>query len=256
MFVNNEMAAKAPGNNSPGPVYKLSSSFGKQTESHYESQAEVKIGTAKRFFRRVLDNAPGPGAYNPRGSAFGEQVKSNKRSPEKTAFTTGSRAALTKMFVHRDFDKEKWGLVSPGPDCPQKSAFGLQNRSGNRTAPIVNFTKGLRNVRDRGGESAGPGEYPIKGSVGKQSESHRITLPSFSFPLGTRESRDKTFISREHEKSSVGQISNGPGQFGQTSSVGNQVNSKRTNPPFIKFTKGTRWHREVEDLPGPGAYDV
>nr|PNR58140.1 hypothetical protein PHYPA_005135 [Physcomitrium patens] len=114
MFVNNEMAAKAPGNNSPGPVYKLSSSFGKQTESHYESQAEVKIGTAKRFFRRVLDNAPGPGAYNPRGSAFGEQ--------------------------------EKWGLVSPGPDCPQKSAFGLQNRSGNRTAPIVNFTKGLRNV--------------------------------------------------------------------------------------------------------------
>ena len=45
--------------------------------------------------------------------------------------------------------------------------------------------------RDRGGESAGPGEYPIIGSVGKQPESQRATLPAFSFPLGTREARDK-----------------------------------------------------------------
>jgi hypothetical protein len=61
---------------------------------------------------------------------------------------------------------------------------------------MVNYRWKL-NQRDRGGESAGPGEYPIKGSVGKQSESQRATLPAFSFPLGTREARDKVplFIS-------------------------------------------------------------
>ena len=33
------------------------------------------------------------------------QVQSEKRSPERTKFTTGSRAAQAKMFVHKDFDK-------------------------------------------------------------------------------------------------------------------------------------------------------
>ncbi|KAG0591534.1 hypothetical protein M758_1G179000 [Ceratodon purpureus] len=259
MFVNSEMAAKTPGNNSPGPVYKSISSFGKQPESQCESPAEVKIGTAKRWSGKQLEQAPGPGAYLKRDShvsSFGDQVQSEKRSPEKTKFTTGSRAAQAKMFVHKDFDKEKWGLTSPGPKCPQLSTFGYQNQSGNRTAPVVGFTKGLRTLRDRGGESAGPGEYPIKGAVGKQPESQRVTLPSFSFPLGTREARDKTFLSREHDKSYMGQTNAaGPGQFGQTSSVGNQILSKCANPPFIRFTKGTRWNKEVEDLPGPGTYD-
>lgn len=110
--------------------------------------------------------------------------------------------------------------------------------------------------RDRGGESAGPGEYPLKGSVGKQPESQRVTLPSYSFPQSTREGRDKTFLSKEHDKAYMGQVSNGPGQFGQISSVGNQANSKCANPPFIKFTKGLRWNPAIEDLPGPGTYDV
>jgi hypothetical protein len=38
------------------------------------------------------------------GSSF-SQVQSEKRSPEKTRFTQGSRAAQAKMFVHKDFDK-------------------------------------------------------------------------------------------------------------------------------------------------------
>lgn len=48
--------------------------------------------------------------------------------------------------------------------------------------------------RDRGGESAGPGEYPIKGSVGKQPESQRVTLPAYSFPQSTRQGRDKVIL--------------------------------------------------------------
>lgn len=58
---------------------------------------------------------------------------------------------------------------------------------------MVNFRLYL-NQRDRGGESAGPGEYPIKGSVGKQPESQRATLPSYSFPQSTREGRDKVSV--------------------------------------------------------------
>lgn len=42
--------------------------------------------------------------------------------------------------------QEKWGLTSPGPNCPQKSTFGYQNMSGNRTAPVINFTKGQRTL--------------------------------------------------------------------------------------------------------------
>jgi len=156
-----------------------------------------------------------------------------------------------------NYVQEMWGLTSPGPNCPQKSTFGYQNMSGNRTAPVINFTKGQRTMvmllleqwqmklrillfliehihdliyqqscssnrilllwdliinrnietfvnifisimvnfqRDRGGESAGPGEYPIKGSVGKQPESQRATLPAYSFPMSTREGRDKVSV--------------------------------------------------------------
>jgi hypothetical protein len=37
---------------------------------------------------------------------------------------------------------------------------------------------------------------------------------------------------------------------------GNQANSKQMNPPFIRFTKGLRWNPPIDDIPGPGAYDV
>ncbi|CAM6007632.1 unnamed protein product [Sphagnum balticum] len=256
MYVSAEMAKTKPGNFSPGPAYDTLSSFGKQLTSNCESPPEIKMGTGSRWKRRKADAQPGPGAYNSDKSSFGYQVQSEKKSPEKYVFSRGTRAQADKIFLSTDFNKARYGTQSPGPMVyGARTTFGPQAASKNRTAPVINFTKGLRERR-KYEDTAGPGEYKIKGSVGKQNESHKITLPSVGFTRCSRDLRQKVFLSKEHDKSHYGENSPGPAIFGQVSSMGNQANSKQMNPPFIRFTKGLRWNPPIDDIPGPGAYDV
>ncbi|CAK9208927.1 unnamed protein product [Sphagnum troendelagicum] len=256
MYISAEMTKTKPGNFSPGPAYKVLSSFGRQPISNCESPPEIKWGTGSRFNRRKGPDIPGPGAYKLKGS-FGHQVESPKKSPGKYVFSRQTRDQADKVFISSEFNKTKFGTQSPGPMVYGAiTTFGPQAASKNRTAPVINFTKGLRVVGHPDMACAGPGEYKIRGSVGKQPESQKLTLPAFSFPHCTRRLREKVFLSKDHDRAYLGKVSPGPAIIGQFSSMGNQADSRCTNPPFIRFTKGIRWNPERDEVPGPGAYDV
>jgi hypothetical protein len=49
VFIDSDHSKTSVGLNSPGPVYEVASSLGKQLESRKESPTYVSFGSAKRF---------------------------------------------------------------------------------------------------------------------------------------------------------------------------------------------------------------
>ncbi|KAL2642937.1 hypothetical protein R1flu_010524 [Riccia fluitans] len=260
MYINAELAKQQVDKCSPGPAYDAISSFGKQAKSINENPPEIVFPVGSRWFRRrIEEEPPGPGAYNRKSGFLTQFAPSRQRSPEGVPFGTSTRAQRDEVYLSVEFDKAKYGTLSPGPSVyPARSTFGPQCTSPHKTAPLVGFVHDKRfkyHLLGRPGETTGPGEYELKGSIGKQNEAYRDTLPAFQFGSATRDNANKVFISMEHDKINYGLQSPGPATIKLKGCMGKQASSKMRNPAFIHFGKGLRWKFEPNDAPGPGTYD-
>ena len=77
IFLTKEHSKAESGHESPGPVYELKSSVGKQMSSKNESPPAFSFGTSDRFEKlsaaKMREVAPGPGQYKKPG-CYGNQV--------------------------------------------------------------------------------------------------------------------------------------------------------------------------------------
>ncbi|KAG6550985.1 hypothetical protein Mapa_007600 [Marchantia paleacea] len=208
---------------------------------------------------RREEEPPGPGTYNRKSGLLTQFAPSRQRSPEGALFGTSTRKQRDEVYLSVEFDKAKYGTLSPGPSAyGARSTFGPQCSSPNRTAPLVGFIHDKRfkyHLMGRPGETTGPGQYEQKGSIGKQNEAYKDTLPAFSFGNCTRDNANKVFISMEHDKINYGIQSPGPAVIKLKGCMGKQPSSRNRNPAFVRFGKGLRWQFSANDAPGPGSYD-
>ncbi|EFJ37724.1 hypothetical protein SELMODRAFT_402263 [Selaginella moellendorffii] len=274
IYIDKELNKLIPGNNSPGPIYNSLSSIGKQVESINGNAPCLTFGRDKRWKGRRSTGVPGPGAYEDKVTAFGNQCVSSKQSPEKTDFGKATREQTYKI-------EEKARFISPGPvRCDERSSIGSQIHSANSTAPKFRFGHerrfrvrllGSKNKERRWewgrmqtqegpiseGSTPGAGRYDCLSSVGKQHESKKGNSPSYSIGIATRQNREKVFLSKEHDKSHFGENSPGPaGNYRVRSSLGHQPNSRNSSASAFKFGSEQRFKPYSDDRPGPGAYDT
>jgi len=257
-YLSKDHAKVMPGNNSQGPIYKVTTCLGPQSDSKVESMPLYSFGTEARLPKRDMNAAPGPGAYKIAGS-LAKQPLSNKQTAENAVFGNSTRDQQDKVYMEGEgADKAFFGLESPGPGTyVVVGAIGRQKLSTKESAPTFKLGTSQRFNYDfvkRARDTPGAGQYPINGAVGKQPFSTKKTLPAYRFGTATRDNMKKQFISTEHEKSSYGENSPGPVTADLRSSMGKQeLSMKKTNPKW-GFGKAKRKTIETTDNPGPGAY--
>ncbi|KAH7433057.1 hypothetical protein KP509_07G052900 [Ceratopteris richardii] len=258
-YYSREMDKARIGLEGPGPIYETKvTSIGKQVTAQKESSPQVGFSLARRFItRRYGDGNPGPGTYSST-SAFGPQVLSNQRSPCSADFSRSTRDEQHKIYLSAEFDKEKYGVGSPGPAvCDDSSSMGNQIIAAHKSAPEFRFGAEKRFKHMDNECSPGVGKYEISSSFGKQCDSRRKNLPCFSFTRSSQAQRAKVFISNEHDKVHYGEESPGPGStFKAYPSMGEmEVDSRKVNSTGSRFGSAPRFRNYHSDIPGPGNYN-
>lgn len=262
VFLTAEHSKADYGHESPGPVYDLKSSVGKQESSKNTSAPLFSFGTADRFSKESASTqrnaAPGPGTY-PKPSSFGKQGESSKSSDPAFGFGSATRDGQGKVFLSADHSKSDFGKCSPGPSVYNpRASVGKQAESHKENAPSFVFSSAERfkyEHVERAARVPGAGQYNATGSVGKQTESKKTNQPVFGFGSSKREHRAKVYISAEHEKSDCGMASPGPAICGGKSSVGKQQSSKNVSASSWSFGSARRFVYSESRVPGPGTYD-
>lgn len=261
VFLTPEHSKSDYGKNSPGPIYDLKSSVGKQASSKNYSASEFSFGTADRFAKAKTgpgQSVPGPGAYQS-PSSIAKQVPSAKTTAPDYGFGSSTRAHAEKVFLSEEQAKIQYGAGSPGPSVYQsKSSVGKQPSSKNESAPSWVFSSEERFKYDyveRAAKIPGAGQYGHTSAVGIQAQSAKKTLPKYSFGTSTRNRRHKVYISPDHEKQHFGEMSPGPASIGPTTSVGKQQSSKMPTAAVWGFGTAKRFVYNDSRNPGPGTYD-
>jgi hypothetical protein len=264
IFLTKEHAKAESGHESPGPVYELKSSVGKQMSSKNESPPAFSFGTSDRFEKlsaaKMREVAPGPGQYKKPG-CYGNQCESHRRNPEHIGFGTATRKNVEKQFISHEHSKgDGAGKHSPGPAGygPGRPSVGIQHESKKANSETTVFTTAPRFATSKrsAGDMPGPGQYNAMNSVGPQHLSKNKNIPHVAFSQSKRENREKVYISHDHEKSRFGANSPGPALVGGRSSIGKQASSKNSSPAAFSFGTSRRFAADKHDkVPGPGAYD-
>lgn len=281
VFLTQEHEKTNHGTVSPGPVYAIKSSLGKQETSTRLSSPTWGFGTSERFRHaqaqtqmqvqtraasadtQKLTNhksVPGPGTYS-RPSSFGKQQESTKFTATDTMFGSSTRDNSSRMFLSHEHAKVNYGKCSPGPLIyNMRSSVGNQVSSKKPNLPRWAFPVEERfkyDYVDRAAKVPGAGQYNQTRACGAQIVSTKMSLPSFGFGSATRRDRDKVYVSADHEKSRYGQQSPGPASVELNSFMGPQINSRKLSSSRWTFgsTKRFKANKGVAMAPGPGAYD-
>mmetsp|Transcript_28520 Transcript_28520/g.54422 ORF Transcript_28520/g.54422 Transcript_28520/m.54422 type:complete len:302 (+) Transcript_28520:302-1207(+) len=263
VFLTAEHSKADYGHESPGPVYDLKSSVGKQESSKNSTAPLFSFGTADRFHKDQAgggkaSSAPGPGTYV-KPSSFGRQGESTRQTSEAFGFGSSTRLGAERVFLSPEHSKNDYGKSSPGPSVYNpKASVGQQAESHKENAPSFVFSSAERfkyEHVERAARMPGAGQYNAINSVGKQPDSKKSTLPRYSFGSSKREHRAKVYISAEHEKCSHGMASPGPALVGGKSSVGKQQSSRNVSSSSWSFGSARRFVYSESKVPGPGTYD-
>lgn len=117
-------------------------------------------------------------------------------------------------------------------------------------------TEGRFNYDDikRAKQVPGAGQYEMTSTLGKQAVSRKATLPAFSFGSSTRDQQERRFLTKDHEKSSYGKGSPGPGTANPWSGVSKMTEATKKTSAYTKFGHDRRFKGYGKDVPGPGAY--
>ena len=194
VYLTPEHARTNYGKNSPGPVYDVKSSMGKQENSRNLSAPFFTFGTAERMTLQRASKSPGPGHYA-QPTSVGKQVDSTRGSSSTFGFGSSTREHMERCFMSRDHEKSRLGINSPGP-CSYNvnSAIGRQANSMNFTNPQWAFGSEGRfryDFEKRAKQTPGAGHYSVVASVGPQVFSKRRSMPIFGFGTCRRDQRAK-----------------------------------------------------------------
>jgi len=199
VFLTAEHSKADYGHESPGPVYDLKSSVGKQESSKNSTAPLFSFGTADRFHKDQAgggkaSSAPGPGTYV-KPSSFGRQGESTRQTSEAFGFGSSTRLGAERVFLSPEHSKNDYGKSSPGPSVYNpKASVGQQAESHKENAPSFVFSSAERfkyEHVERAARMPGAGQYNAINSVGKQPDSKKSTLPRYSFGSSKREHRAK-----------------------------------------------------------------
>jgi len=256
-YLSADHAKVMSGNNSQGPIYRVLSAMGHQSESTYKTAPINSFGTEPRLPKPPNRQVPGPGTYKVPSTAYGSQVVSAVSTAPRIVFGSSTRDQAIKVY-QEDADKAFFGLGSPGP-CAYKttSMLGRQVLSNKESAGAAKMGKSDRFKYDhvrRALEIPGAGQYSQTVAVGRQSLSNKRTMPAAKFGTSTRDRMKKVFISPEHEKGTYGENSPGPVTAEMHSSIGRQTLSRKATKPSWGFGHAERKTVQVSNTPGPGAY--
>lgn len=256
-YLSAEHAKVMTGNVSQGPVYKNYSGIGPQPESKLASSATFSFGSSTRLPKQGKSWVPGPGAYQDK-SGIGQQTESKRSTSPRAVFGSSTRDIQEKVYLDDDLMKTYYGKESPGPNAYNVPAgIGAQADSKRESAPAWRQGTSERFKYDfitRAKELPGAGTYNASAALGKQTLSLKKTLPQYSFGSSTRDAALKTFISKEHEKQSFGELSPGPTTAQPSTSMGKQSLSVRSSSPGWGFGTARRNKEYATAVPGPGTY--
>ena len=257
VFLSRKAKTDHIGKASPGPVYNLKSSVGKQIQSHCESAPAFMFG--KRHTKGGEENqkAPGPGKYE-MPSSIGKQAMSSKSNSEKWRFPTANRWSNTK----KDFS-DHFGTPAARDFKPANGWLGDSAKfSFSGEAKRYDVGKGSPGVEPSFLKAPGPGTYESKSSLGTQPETKKKTSQQVKFGTSVRGS-NKVYVSRQHEREVLGHQSPGPNII--PNSVGPQISSKNKSAPSTRFGSSDRFsdiksHNKRDEIPkvnsGPGSYAI
>ena len=259
VFLSRKAKTDHIGKASPGPVYNLKSSVGKQIQSHCESAPAFMFG--KRHTKGGEENqkAPGPGKYE-MPSSIGKQAMSSKSNSEKWRFPTANRWSNTK----KDFS-DHFGTPAARDFKPANGWLGDSAKfSFSGEAKRYDVGKGSPGVEPSFLKAPGPGTYESKSSLGTQPETKKKTSQQVKFGTSVRGS-NKVYVSRQHEREVLGHQSPGPNMYILPNSVGPQISSKNKSAPSTRFGSSDRFsdiksHNKRDEIPkvnpGPGSYAI
>ena len=156
-YLSADHAKVMSGNNSQGPIYRVLSAMGHQSESTYKTAPINSFGTEPRLPKVSIRGShsdehaprppqhitsilaplsvqppnrqvPGPGTYKVPSTAYGSQVVSAVSTAPRIVFGSSTRDQAIKVY-QEDADKAFFGLGSPGP-CAYKTTSMLGRQVG------------------------------------------------------------------------------------------------------------------------------
>lgn len=263
VFVSQEHAKLSSNRDSPGPNYQLRSAVGTQVASRNKSAPLWAFGTAQRFnFNPGKMAPPGPGQYDAH-PGVGAQVSSKNSSAPIFGFGSSTREQVNKVFIAEEHNKALYGVGSPGPMAYNLTAsVGKQVLSRTVDQPTWVFGSSKRFVYDhvkRAAVSPGPGTYTATEGVGPQVVSTKPSTPRFGFGTSNRQHQEKVYLTVEHERSSAGRDSPGPGNYLMMPGAGSkQPESNIHSASAWGFGTATRFSKTKDGAgtPGPGSYVI
>eukprot|EP01024_Parvocaulis_polyphysoides_P028180 TRINITY_DN25490_c0_g1_i3.p2 TRINITY_DN25490_c0_g1~~TRINITY_DN25490_c0_g1_i3.p2 ORF type:complete len:270 (-),score=29.72 TRINITY_DN25490_c0_g1_i3:241-1050(-) len=167
-----------------------------------------------------------------------------------------------QSYLGNEHDKAKvrssGGNNSAGPIYQLSASLGKQQLTTNTTAPQFAFGSEKRQGLASKIKVPGPGTYKSYSTLGQQPLSSKENCSTTRFGSGTREAANKQFISADHEKSSYGQTSPGPGVYNVSGGIGKQILSQREEAPSWKQPTESRFNydfvKRAKTVPGAGQY--
>ena len=155
----------------------------------------------------------------------------------------------------------------PALTCPSESLFllapclsvAMSLAPPPLTAPSLDACPNRYEHVKRASTSPGPGAYTCTPAVGLQVASTKPSTPRFGFGTSDRHHQEKVYLSAEHERSTAGRDSPGPGQYVQPPTTGQkQPQSNIHSASSWGFGTASRFVRgdKNNSSPGPGSYVV
>jgi len=264
VFVSQEHAKLSSNRDSPGPNYQLTPAVGTQAASGNKTAPQWAFGTAQRFNfnSKVSTSLPGPGQYDAH-PGVGTQVSSKNSSAPVFGFGSSDREMMAKVFIAEEHNKALYGAGSPGPmTYTLRGAVGKQVHSRTKDEPTWVFGSSKRFVYDhvkRAAVSPGPGTYQATDAVGTQVVSTKPSTPRFGFGTSNRHHQEKVYLTVEHERSSAGRDSPGPGNYLMMPGAGSkQPESNIHSAASWGFGTAQRFTKTKDGTgtPGPGSYVI
>jgi hypothetical protein len=163
------------------------------------------------------------------------QVDSRKES------LPGWRMGTSNRFKYADIEA---AAEMPGAgQYRATTAVGKQALSNKKSLPTVKFGTSTRDAAKKVGAGGRPGAGARTGAGSEPPAACALCcaappvgcLPPAASPHAAAPARPQTFISKEHEKQSFGELSPGPGTASPKSSLGRQLLSVKSSSPGWGF---------------------
>ncbi|GFR43681.1 hypothetical protein Agub_g4789 [Astrephomene gubernaculifera] len=265
-----QFVLKLLGGTSKGVTTEVSSGFGLQPSSRAQSAPSYRFGSRFKLDHEAGESKQGLGEHTRAVPRYGNPGPGAYAAPRLAADSVGKQtlsinptAPYTRVGTEIRFGQFKDNFATPSPgawrptsgwlgDAPTYSFHGLGRRA--------DVAKGLPGNHSTALEDPGPGTYEAPSSLFAQASSLKPTAARARVGTADREHQRRVFVSKGHERESIGAHSPSPAVY----SPNQLASSKVRGTSSWKFGSGDRFSeirssngKNLKILtPGPGSYVV